>query len=172
MNTESLYKIYQEITKDPIKGIFIIIFAFIVTIVSWYISSYIKEKAKIRATKHRDDKPPKEPQSDSKKSQEDKGRHFPIVSFSDGTNATVQVSITYRIFDSKKYTYESEDPLGILYNLSDARVRQLLEPFTLKDAKERRRETEIQLKRDLIDEFARYGIMLQSINIGAIQPAS
>ena len=172
MNIESLEKIYHEIVKDPMKGVFAIIFLFIVTIISWYLSSYIKEKAKIRASKQKNVHSSKDTLPDPKQDQKDSGRHFPIVTFSDGMNAAVQVSITYRIFNSKKYTYESEDPIDILYNLVDARVRQLLEPLTLKDAKERRKETEIELKRDLIDEFARYGIRLKSITIGAIQPES
>ena len=170
MDIELIRKLYQTFRNDPFVGIALVVLVCGGTILLWYFSSYIKEKAKIKATKSQ------LPKSDSDKKHDDhsqpkkeKGAHFQTINFLDGNEAKVQINITYKILDPIKYTYESTDPLGILSNLVDARFRQLYEQFTTNEARNKRRESEEILKSDLTEEFSKYGIELKAITIGSIQ---
>jgi len=169
MDTEFINKIYLAFMRDPAKGSLLILVSIILTVVGWYLSAYVKEKAKNKASNINNDKERTNESEPSTEIQKNKGKHFPTVTFSDGNIAAVQVDFTYRVFDSKKYVYESADPIGILSNLLDARFRQFFEQFSIKEAVEKRREGEQELKDDLSDEFVKYGIELKSITIGAIQ---
>ncbi len=99
----------------------------------------------------------------------DMGKFCPIVIFTDGISAAVRIEISCRISDPIKYNYEAADPLGILSNLADARFRQLIQKFSFKEAKLKRKLVEHQLKKELQQQFKQYGIKLKSISIGSIQ---
>lgn len=169
MDTEFLDKIYLAFVKDPVKGSLLILLSVILTVVGWYLSSYVKEKAKSKASNMKNGKKRTNEPEASTEIPKNKGEHFPTVTFSDGNIAAVQVNFIYRIFDAKKYVYESADPMGVLSNLVDAHFRQFFEQFSINEAMEKRREAEHELKHDLSDEFVKYGIELKSITIGSIQ---
>ena len=172
MDTEFLNKIYLALIKDPVKSSLLIVILIFLTVVGWYLSAYVKEKARSKASDIKNGKKkPNEPEA-STEIPKNEEKHFPTVTFSDGNTAAVQVTFAYQIYDAKTYVYESADPIGILSNLVDARFRQFFEQFSIKEAIEKRREAERELKHDLSDEFVKYGIELESIIIGAIQPVN
>jgi len=172
MDTEFLHKIYLAFIRNPVKVSFLILLLIVLTVVGWYLSAYVKEKAKSKASGVKNGKKrPNEPEA-STEIPKNEGRHFPTVTFSDGSTAAVQVTFTCQIYDTITYVYESSDPMGILSDLVDARFRQLFEQFSIKEARKKRREAERELKHDLSDEFAKYGIELKSIIIGSIQPVN
>ena len=172
MKIESLDKILQFIAARPAYGIALLIIALFITILFWYLSSYIKEIGKQRAARG-DDKESKGPlktnEVEGQNHKKDLNSHFPSVTFSDGVLVDVMVTVNFRIFDAYKYTYEASEPLEILKTLVDSRIRSIFEKITIEQARERRRETEIELRSDLIDEFLKYGIELKEIILGAFQ---
>jgi len=175
MNIEVLGKIIETLLDKPGYGIVVVFLAIFITILGWYASSYFKEAAKqrvLRRATKQDGKVDPSPVTKSDTSEPPKGNHFPIVTFSDGTSAEVQVSLTYKVVDSYKYTYESSDPLGILSNLVDGRLRQAFESITVEHARERRKELASSVADELSDEFLRYGIELRAIVVGSIRALS
>ena len=172
MGIESLDKILKFITAKPAYGLALLIIALLITIFFWYLSSYIKEIGKQRAARGNDKKskgPLKTNGVEGQNPKKDLNSHFPSVTFSDGVLVDVIVTINFRIFDAYKYTYEASEPLEILKTLVDSCLRSIFEKLTIEQARERRRETEIELKNDLIDEFLKYGIELKEIILGAFQ---
>ena len=169
MNYEFFNKLYLAFIDDPTKSILLAFTALFLTAMGWYLSAYVKEKAKSKASNSKNPKKRTNESVVSSEIQKDKEEHFPTVTFTDGIIAAVQITLTYRIFNAKKYVYESNDPIGILSNLVDARSRQFLEQFSMQEALEKRRKAEYELKHDLEDEFLKYGIDLKSITIGSIQ---
>lgn len=172
MGIESLDKIVKFLVDKPTYGFALLISAFFITLIFWYMSSYIKETGKQRVIRKNTNKAKSSailPEPDKQDRDKNLDSHFPSVTFSDGTLVDVIITINFRIFDAYKYTYEASKPLEILKTLVDSRVRQVFEKITIEQARERRRETEIELKHDLSEEFLQYGIELKAINIGAIQ---
>ena len=172
MGIESLDKILKFITAKPLYGIALLIITFFITIIFWYLSSYIKEIGKQRAARANDKKSKGSLKTNGvagKNLKEDLNSHFPSVTFSDGVLVDVIVTINFRIFDAYKYAYEASEPLEILKTLVDSRIRSIFEKLTIEEARENRRETEIELKSDLVDEFLKYGIELNKIILGAFQ---
>lgn len=172
MGIETLDKILKFINAKPLYGVGLLIIALLITFSFWYLSSYIKEIGKQRAARVNNKKSKDSLKKDVKEGEtpnDDLNSHFPSVTFSDGVLVDVIVTINFRIFDAKKYTYEASEPLEILKTLVDSRIRSIFEKITIEEARESRRETEIELKRDLADEFLKYGIELKAIILGAFQ---
>lgn len=172
MEIESLDKVVKIIVDKPAYGFALLILAFLIALVFWYVSSYIKEIGKQRAiwkNSNEAKSSPILPEPDKQYHKKELGSHFPSVTFSDGTLSDVIITINFRIINPYKYTYEASKPLEILSTLVDSRVRQVFEKITIEQARKRRRKTEVELKRDLFDEFLKYGIELKAIIIGAIQ---
>ncbi len=172
MGIESLEKIIKFIVAKPSYGIALLLVVIFFTIFSWFLSSYIKELGKQKANRGKDKRSKdmlKNEEVEEKNPKKDLNSHFPSVTFSDGVVVDVTVTINFRIFNAYKYTYEASEPLEILKILVDSRIRSVFEKLTIEEARENRRETEIELKNDLIDDFSKYGIELKEIILGAFQ---
>ena len=169
MGIETLDNILKLITNRPLYGFILLLSAIFITLLFWYVSSYIKEAGKQRINRKKIKKSEShENLSKQNEQDEDIDNHFPSVTCTDGTLVDVIISIHYRIFDPVKYTYEASKPLEILKTVVDSRLRQIFEKITVEEARESRQKTENRLKNDLAEEFLRFGIKLESINIGAI----
>ena len=172
MDISSLKEIIEILVDKPAYGFTIALVAGLISILVWYASSYVKEAAKQRVTGLGQRKEAElKASSDSLHNRKGipEGKHFSIVTFADGISAEVNLSLTFKVVDAYKYTYESNDPLSILSVLVDGRLRHAYETISVDQARERRLETANLITNDVVEEFFRYGIELKSVVIGGIR---
>jgi hypothetical protein len=181
---ESLERLVALVLERPVYAALLVAAAAAIAVMAWYASAYIAEKARQRATatdgnaassgerkrQVRGDSKSIPLTSQSLDLSTSSGVHGRALTMADGTVARADLSLTYRITNPYKATYEaSEHPLRILQPTIFARVHQLLESYSLAEARTKRREAEDHLKRELAPNFERYGITLESITIGAME---
>jgi regulator of protease activity HflC (stomatin/prohibitin superfamily) len=93
------------------------------------------------------------------------------ITFADGTIATVEAEFVYHVVDPVAYTYVAEKPLAILISLTESRCRQMLESHSILDARRQRGNLGRSLVDSLQPDFAKYGLRIDTFNIGIIEDA-
>jgi hypothetical protein len=180
MDSESLKDIVPFLVDKPAFYAAIIFVVGLVTVVGWCICSivldifsYLNLARKQRAMRMGDYRKAKLQPISALKRNKRNGRsqvkHFPIVTFADGTSAKVKVRLTTSVIDPNRYAQESNDPLGPLSRLVDTRLRQAFENMTADQAQSKSSKVSYLLTSNLAGEFLQYGIELRSIGIRAIQ---
>jgi hypothetical protein len=153
--------------KDHPTGVLTAFLALVITIAYRYFSAFIKEKAKLHAkqTPHAADPNDNKTVSPSSNSQPVSAQQ-PIV-FADG-DGCAKVALVWRVVDPVKYTYEADDPKGIMLNRVEVRFRQIVEGRSSSDVRSERKAIETALLTELRPEFQKYGIELKSVDFGSI----
>lgn len=191
MNVESLENLLVALQQRPLQTLAILAALAVFAVVTWYVSAYVSEKAKQRVAKKQANavlSNNQAPDSTGKPNTPEYTDYIPLtpqsldlvfdvgsearsLTMSDGTIARAHVQVVYRVNNPYKFTYSTEDhPLHVLLPLIFARVHQLLlESFSLPEARARRREAEGLLQQELDAEFERCGMIIESVNIGAME---
>ena len=95
----------------------------------------------------------------------------PLLLLSDGVRASLEITISYRVVNVTRATYAVEgDPALALMPRFLSELRKRLEPLTFELARAERGAAEEDLKRILSPDFDKYGLALQGVILGAMEP--
>ena len=100
----------------------------------------------------------------------DSGSTFRPLNMRGRTSARAHVQLVFRVTNPYGYAYGAAGgPWAILLPLVDAKIRQMLERFSITEARTRRPESEVALRGEIEPEFARFGLVIETVTIGILE---
>jgi len=100
----------------------------------------------------------------------EKGGHTGPLTMRDGCQARAAVQMDWRVINPYLFAFSTEGhPLDGLVPKFLSRLRGYLEDLEVSNARAQRRDIERAVRKELLSEFKKCGIELESVTIGAIE---